>query len=439
MNAQAIGGRLMKQTDHRTILLSIYESAVAAAQPARCLPGHFPPAPREGRLIALACGKAAAAMAKAAETHYAATIEAGRFVGLAVTRKGYGLPLAAFELMEASHPVPDATSAAAADRALYLAAEAREGDLVLALISGGASALWAAPLAGITLAEKQELTRGLLRAGAPIGDINCVRKHLSRIKGGRLARAASPAALVTLAISDVPGDAPDTIGSGPTVPDRTSLAEARAVLARYGITAAPTIQAALADAMNETPKPGDPAFAAARFALAAAPGDALRAAAAKAAAHGYTPIVLGDALEGEAREIATQHARLALDAHRQGKRAAIVSGGELTVTISGNGRGGPNQEYALALALALGGGPGIFALAADTDGIDGGGGNPDDPAGALIAPDTLMRAAEAKLDPGMILAKNDSTGFFEVLDDLILSGPTFTNVNDLRVILVDPA
>ena len=378
-------------------------------------------------------------MAQAAEIHYAEAIAAGRFIGLAVTRKGYGLPLSAFELMEAAHPVPDATSAAAADRALAFAAEAREGDLVLTLISGGASALWAAPLPGISLAEKQELTRGLLRGGAPIGDINCVRKHLSRIKGGRLARAASPAALATLAISDVPGDAPDTIGSGPTVPDRTTLAEARAVLARYGVAAAPAILAALSDPANETPKPGDAAFAHARFALAATPADALRAAAGKAAALGYEPIMLGDALEGEARDVAAQHAQLALDARQQGKRVAILSGGELTVTITGDGRGGPNQEYALALALALGGGPGIFALAADTDGSDGGSGHANDPAGAMIAPDTLARAAAAKLDPGLSLAKNDSTGFFEVLDDLILSGPTFTNVNDLRVILVEPA
>ena len=378
-------------------------------------------------------------MAQAAEAHYAETIAGGRFIGLAVPRKGYGLPLKVFEVMEAAHPVPDATSAAAADRALRLAADAEEGDLVLALMSGGASALWAAPLAGISLAEKQALTRALLRAGAPISDMNCVRKHLSRIKGGRLARAASPAALVTLAISDVPGDAPDTIGSGPTVADRTSLAEARSVLARYGVDAAPSILAALDDPANETPKPGDPAFAAARFVLAATPGDALRAAAAKAAAAGYATIMLGDALEGEAREVAAEHARLALDARRQGQRVAILSGGELTVTMRGDGRGGPNQEYALALALALGGGPGIFALAADTDGSDGGSGGSDDPAGAIIAPDTLARASAAKLDPALFLANNDSTGFFEVLDDLILSGPTFTNVNDLRVILVDPA
>lgn len=429
----------MKQADHRAILLSIYESAVAAAQPARCLPQHFPPAPRDGRLIALACGKAAAAMAQAAETHYAEAIEAGRFIGLAVTRKGYGLPLATFELMEAAHPVPDATSAEAADRALRLAADAREGDLVLALISGGASALWAAPLPGISLAEKQELTRSLLRAGAPISDINCVRKHLSRIKGGRLARAAWPATVMTLAISDVPGDAPDTIGSGPTVADRTSLAEARAVLVRYGLSPAPAIVVALGEPANETPKPGDPAFADARFVLAAAPKDALDAAAKAAADHGYEPVVLGDALEGEARQVAAEHARLALDARGRGRRVAILSGGELTVTISGAGRGGPNQEYALALALALGGGPGIFALAADTDGSDGGGGSPRDPAGAVIGPDTLARAIAAKLDPGYSLAENDSTGFFEVLDDLIVTGPSFTNVNDLRVILVDPA
>jgi glycerate 2-kinase len=428
----------MIQADYRSILLSIYESAVAAAQPARCLPPHFPPAPHAGRLIALACGKAAAAMALAAEANYAEAIRAGRFIGLAVTRKGYGLPLAAFELMEAAHPVPDATSAAAADHALRLAGEARAGDLVLALISGGASALWSAPLPGITLAEKQDLTRGLLRAGAPISDINCVRKHLSRIKGGRLARAASPAALVTLAISDVPGDAPDTIGSGPTVADGTSLAEARAVLARYGLAPAPAIGAALCDPANETPKPGDPAFDGARFVLAATPKDALQAAAARAAERGYEPILLGDAVEGEARQVAAEHARLALDARQRGMPVAILSGGELTVTISGNGRGGPNQEYALALALALGGCPGIFALAADTDGSDGGGGSPSDPAGALIAPDTLVRAAQAQLDPGRFLAENDSTGFFEVLDDLIVTGPSFTNVNDLRVILVDP-
>jgi glycerate 2-kinase len=429
----------MKQADYRSILLSIYESAVAAAQPSRCLPPHFPPPPSHGRLIALACGKAGAAMAQAAESHYAETIGAGLFTGLAVTRNGYGLPLTAFESMEASHPVPDATSAAAADRALHLAGEARENDLVLVLMSGGASALWAAPLPGITLAEKQELTRTLLRAGAPIGEINCVRKHLSRIKGGRLARAASPAKVITLGISDVPGDEPDTIGSGPTVADRTTLADARAVLARYGLAPAPAIVAALNDPANETLKPGDPAFAANQFILAAAPKDALAAAAAKVTSHGYEPVMLGDALEGEARTVAAEHARLALDARQRGGRVAILSGGELTVTISGNGRGGPNQEYALALALALGGGPGIFALAADTDGSDGGSGRRDDPAGAIIAPDSLERAIAAKLDPGHYLAENDSTGFFESLDDLIVCGPTFTNVNDLRVILVDPA
>ncbi len=377
-------------------------------------------------------------MARAAEEHYAETIAAGRFTGLCVTRAGYGQPLSAFQPMQAAHPVPDQTSADAASRALALAAEAREGDLVLALISGGASALWAAPALGISLTEKQELTRALLKAGAPISGINCVRKHLSRIKGGRLARAAAPAAIITLAISDVPGDAPDTIGSGPTVADGTSLADARAVLVRYGVRTALAIDAALADPVNETPKPSDPAFANAQFILAAAPKAALRAAADKAARAGYEPLLLGDALEGEARDIAREHAALALEIQRAGRRVAILSGGELTVTIAGDGRGGPNQEYALALAIALNGAPGIFALAADTDGSDGGIGRPDDPAGALIAPDTLARARNSGQNPGMFLTKNDSTGFFEMLDDLILSGPTFTNVNDLRAILVEP-
>ncbi len=378
-------------------------------------------------------------MAQSAERHYAAAIAEGRVTGLAVTRNGYALPLRAFTLIEAAHPVPDETSVNAASRALALAEQAGKTDLVLALISGGASALWAAPVDGVTLAEKQDLTRALLRAGAPISAMNCVRKHLSRIKGGRLARAAFPARIVTLAISDVPGDAPDTIGSGPTVADSTTLADASAVIEKYRLRPAPSIEAALLDPRNETPKPGDPAFAAADFILAAAPKDALRAAADKAAEFGYEPVVLGDALEGEAHEVARDHAALALEMQRGGRRIAILSGGELTVTIKGGGRGGPNQEYALALALALGGAPGIFALAGDTDGIDGGSGRADDPAGAFIMPNTVARARVQGQDAAIFLTKNDSTGFFEMLDDLIISGPTFTNVNDLRVILVEPA
>jgi glycerate 2-kinase len=428
----------MNDADYRRMLLSFFEAAVAAAQPALCLPPHFPPPPENGRLIVLACGKGAATMAKAAEVYFARTIEEGCCAGLCVTRRGYGQPLSHFELIEASHPVPDDSSAAAAQKALAMAEAAGENDLVLALISGGASALWAAPANGLTLADKQALTRMLLAAGAPIHDINCVRKHLSRIKGGRLARAAFPAKVVTLAISDVPGDAPDTIGSGPTVPDMTTLADARAIIGRWGIDAPPAVRAALDDPANETPKPGDPVFAASRFVLAAAPKASLDAVAALASAEGFHPLLLGADLEGEARDVAREHARLALSAARDGRRTAIISGGELTVTIRGKGKGGPNQEYALALALALDGAPGIHALAADTDGVDGGGGAATDPAGAVIHPGTLARARQRSADAAEYLAKNDSTGFFEMLDDLIMCGPTYTNVNDLRVILVEP-
>jgi glycerate 2-kinase len=429
----------MTEASHRSLLLSLYETAVAAAQPALCLPPHFPDAPADGRLIVIACGKGAATMARAAEHYYAGAIAAGRCTGICVTRHGYGQPLAHFELIEASHPVPDESSAMAAERALELAATAGEKDLVLALISGGASALWAAPAEGLTLADKQALTRALLAAGATISEINTVRKHLSRIKGGRLARAAGPARVVTLAISDVPGDAPDAIGSGPTVPDTTTLADARSVVARYNLDIPAAIRAALDNPANETLKPDDPVFANASFVMASAPKAALEAAAAKAAVQGFPTEYLGDDLEGEARDVARAHAELALKAAREGRKTAIISGGELTVTIRGKGRGGPNQEYVLALALALDGAPGIHALAADTDGADGGGGKPDDPAGAIIYPDTLVRARQRSADAAEYLAKNDSTGFFEMLDDLVVCGPTYTNVNDLRVILVEPA
>lgn len=428
----------MNQADRRATLVSIYNAAVAAAQPATCLPPHFPDAPESGHLLVLATGKASSAMAEAAERHYASTITKKRFHGFATIRRGYGMPLSEFEFIEASHPVPDRKSAEAATRALALASQAAKDDLVLVLMSGGASALWSAPVAGVTLEDKQELTRTLLKAGAPISAINCVRKHLSRIKGGHLARAAYPADLVTLAISDVPGDAPDIIGSGPTVPDSTTLSDAEAVLARYRIAPALAIAAALKNPANETPKPDDPAFSNTIFKLAATPKDALQAAADKAATFGYKPILLGDALEGEARNVAQAHAAIALETRERGERAAILSGGELTVTIKGGGRGGPNQEYALALAIALNGAPDIYALAADTDGSDGGTGKADDPAGAMIVPDTLQRASYFGQTPADFLLKNDSTGFFEMLDDLVISGPTFTNINDLRVILVEP-
>jgi glycerate 2-kinase len=420
----------------RAFLAEFYRTAVAAAHPASCLVPYLPEAPA-GRLVILAAGKAAGAMAEVAEAHYLERIPPARMVGLAVTRRGYGRPTRIVEVIEAGHPVPDVASLAGAERALALAAGAAAGDLVLVLMSGGASANWIAPVAGLTLAEKQAVNRTLLKSGAGIGDVNTVRKHLSRIKGGRLARRAHPAAVATLAISDVPGDDPAVIGSGPTVPDPTTLADARAVVARFNLALAEPVRQALADPANESPKPVDPVFAGTSFRLIARPADAFRAAEVAVRAKGYDCVFLGDRVEGEAREVAAAHARLARGLQAEGRRAVVLSGGELTVTIAGAGRGGPNQEYALALALALSGAPGIAAVAGDTDGTDGGAGSPDDPAGAFIDETTLARAKKLGLDPAAFLADNDSTGFFERLGDLLDPGPTFTNVNDFRAILVD--
>jgi hydroxypyruvate reductase len=421
----------------RTFLAELYRTAVAAAHPASCLVPHLLDAPMRGRLIVLAAGKAAGAMAEVAEAHYLDRIPASRIAGIAVTRRGYARPTRIVEVREAGHPVPDAASLAGAERALELAAGATADDLVLVLMSGGASANLIAPVAGLTLAEKQAVNRALLKSGAGIGDINTVRKHLSRIKGGRLARAAHPAPVVTLAISDVPGDDPAVIGSGPTVPDPTTLVDARAVAARFKLALAEPVARALADPANESPKPGDPVFERTSFRLVARPADAFRAAEAAVRAAGYECVFLGDQVEGEAREVAAAHGRLARGLRAAGRRAVVLSGGELTVTIAGTGRGGPNQEYALALAQALGGAPGIAAVAGDTDGTDGGGGSPDDPAGAFIDETTLARAGKFGLDPAAFLADNDSTGFFERLGDLLKPGPTYTNVNDFRAILVD--
>jgi glycerate 2-kinase len=306
-------------------------------------------------------------------------------------------------------------------------------------VSGGASANWIAPARGLALAEKRAVTQALLRSGASIGEINAVRKHLSRIKGGRLAARASPARLVTLAISDVPGDDPAVIGSGPTVPDPTTLADARAIVAHHRLDLPEPVFRALADPANETPKPGDAIFATTAFGLVARPADAFQAAEKAVRAAGYDCVLLGDRLEGEAREMAVAHARVALRLAADKRRAVILSGGELTVTIRGNGHGGPNQEYALALAIALDGKRGIAGLAGDTDGTDGGRGRPDDPAGAFVDSTTLRRAQAHGLDPAAFLANNDSTGFFAGLGDLVAPGPTFTNVNDFRAILVDAA
>ncbi|MGE0630506.1 MAG: glycerate kinase [Hyphomicrobiaceae bacterium] len=413
------------------------EAAIKAAQPSQCIPPALPAPPDRGKIVVVGAGKAAAAMALAAESRFVADGFANRIRGAVVTRYGARLPTTIIDVDEAGHPIPDAASSAAATRALHLAADAAAGDLVLCLLSGGASALWTAPVAGLDLTQKQAVTRQLLRSGAPISEINCVRKHLSRIKGGRLAAVASPAQVLTLAISDVPADDPAVIGSGPTVADPSTLMEAAAILSRRKIDVPDAVTRALADPANETPKPGAPELINSLYRVVATPGMALRAAAEIARRSGCHVELMGDALEGEAREVAADHARTAIGICRQGRRTVLISGGELTVTVRGNGTGGPNQEYALALADALAGHPGIHAIAADTDGIDGGKGQPADPAGAFVHPDTLERAG-AHRNPAIFLANNDATAFFAAIDDLVFTGPTQTNVNDFRAILIDP-
>jgi glycerate 2-kinase len=423
----------------RAFLEGLFTAAVAAAHPSNCLPPHLPEPPRSGRLVILAAGKAAGSMTEIAERHYLDDrgVPASRISGLAVTRHGYARPTRHVRMMEAGHPVPDAAGLAATFEILSLADSAGPDDLVVVLMSGGASANWIAPTAGLSLTEKQALTRALLASGASISEMNAVRKHLSRIKGGRLAERISPARLVTVAISDVPGDDPAVIGSGPTVADPTTLADAQATVARYRLDVSQAVAKALADPANETPKPGNPVFSNAPFALATRPAEVFAKTEAAARAAGYDCIQLGTAIEGEARTVAAEHARLARQAQAQGRRAIILSGGELTVTVRGKGRGGRNQEYVLALVSALAGAPGIAALAADTDGIDGGAGRPGDPAGAFMDATTLARARQLGLDPAAFLDANNSTEFFEKLGDLLKPGPTCTNVSDFRSILVD--
>jgi glycerate 2-kinase len=381
-------------------------------------------------------------MAAAAERHYldALGLDPARLTGLATTRHGHGVPTRRIRVIEAGHPVPDEAGLKAADETLRLAAEATADDLLLVLLSGGGSANWIAPADGVSFAQKQQVNRALLRSGAPIGEMNIVRKHLSRIKGGRLARAGQGAAeIATLAISDVPHDDPSAIASGPTVPDPSTLADARALVARYNLTVDDAVRRALEDPRNESCKPGDTAFARAQFEMIAKPKASLDAAIKIAKDAGYEVIGLGADLEGEARDVAADHARLALKAQGEGKRIAILSGGELTVTVRGNGRGGPNQEYALALADLLKDTAGIVALAADTDGADGGAGSATDPAGAVIDQTTFAKMRSLGLSPAAYLANNDATAFFSATGDLLLTGPTLTNVNDVRIILVDPA
>lgn len=412
-------------------LRSLFDAAVAAAKPEKVVPPYLPPPPR-GRTIILGAGKASAAMARAVEDNWP-----GPLTGLVVTRTGHGVPCRSIEIVEASHPVPDQRGRDAARRILDLAASAGPDDLVLCLISGGGSALLALPAEGLTLGDKQAVNRALLASGADIAGMNTVRKHLSAIKGGRLAAAAHPAEVVTLLISDVPGDDPSIIASGPTVADPTTFADARAVLDRYGIVLPAAVARRLAEADDETPKPGDRRLARSRVEMIASPMASLEAAAIAALEAGVTPLILGDAIEGEAREVCKVMAGIALSVrrHRQplAPPAVLLSGGETTVTVRGKGgRGGRNTEFLAGLALGLQAAPGIFALAADTDGIDGS----EDNAGAIVTPDTLARARAAGLDAAALLAANDSYGLFAALRDLVITGPTLTNVNDFRAILV---
>lgn len=422
----------------RDLCRAMFDAAVARAQPALCLPPHLPPPPR-GRLLVFACGKSGAHMAEACEAHYlgGGLIDPKRLVGICVTRHGYGRPLKRIRLVEAGHPIPDEAGLRGTADVLALASEAGWDDLALVLVSGGGSANWIAPAEGLTIADKQALTKALLASGAPIADINTVRKHLSRIKGGRLAARLHPARSLTLAISDVPHDEPSIIASGPTVPDPTTAADAVAVLTRWNIEIPARVRAVFDSPAGETPKPGDPVFANAEYRIIARPADSLEAAAAVGRRAGYDMMVLGDAIEGEAAEVGEAHGRMAVDALRAGRRIVILSGGELTVTIRGDGKGGPNQEYALALARAVDGVTGITALAADTDGTDGGSGAATDPAGAFADAATFSRARALSLNGANFLKNNDSQGFFNRLGDLLITGPTGTNVNDFRGVVVD--
>ena len=422
----------MTESEPRAFLRRLFQAALDAADPALVVPPHLPPPPR-GRTIVLGAGKASAAMAAAVEANWpAARLE--DLSGLVVTRYGHAVDCRRIEIVEAAHPVPDPAGRKAADRILGLARDAGAEDLVLCLISGGGSALLSLPAPGLTLEDKQEVSRALLRCGATISEMNCLRKHLSAVKGGRLAAAAAPAKVLTLLISDVPGDDPATIASGPTVPDPTSFAEARAVLERYGITPPDAVRRHLEAAQDESPKPDDPRLAGAETVMVARPIGSLEAAAEAARAAGADVRILGDDLEGEARDLGRQQAEEALALPLAERPLVLLSGGETTVTMTGKGRGGRNAEYLLGLTLAADGDPRLHAIACDTDGIDGS----EDNAGALTGPDSLRRARDLGLDPEACLAGHDSYGFFQALDDLVVTGATLTNVNDFRAILLLP-
>ena len=433
----------MTAIDPDALLRGLFDAALGAADPALAVPRYLPALPDggpTGRVIVIGAGKAAAAMAKAVETAWldGGLVHADAVEGLVVTRYDHGADCRRIEVVEAAHPVPDQAGRDAAQRMLDLVSDLSADDLVLCLISGGGSALLALPASGLTLEDKQAVNRALLKSGANIAEMNCVRKHLSAVKGGRLAAAAAPARLISLLISDVPGDDANVIASGPTVPDPTTFADARAIVDKYGINAPHSVRERLEAGLDETPKPGDPCFARSETIMIARPQDSLEAAAARAAAAGVTPLILGDAIEGEAREVAKVMAAMAQQCARHGQPAAppcvLLSGGETTVTVRGGGRGGRNAEFLLALAVALDGAAGIHALACDTDGIDG----TEDNAGAILHPDSLACAAALGLNAKAMLADNDGYRVFERLEALIVTGPTRTNVNDFRAILVLP-
>ena len=417
--------------DPRGLLRALFDAGVAEAQPERVLARYLPPLPK-GRTVVVGAGKASAAMAAALEQHWP-----GALSGLVLTRYGYSVSCRRIEIAEGAHPVPDANGERAARRILDTVKGLTPDDLVICLMSGGASALLALPAPGLTLADKQAVNKALLASGANIAEMNCVRKHLSAIKGGRLAAAAAPARVVTLLISDVPGDDPAVIGSGPTVPDPTTFAEAREIVARYAITPPPAVARRLEQGDDETPKPGDKRLAGGEVRMIAAPQASLEAAAALARKSGVTPVILSDAIEGEARHVALVHAGIARQVRRHGQPAkppaVLLSGGETTVTLRGKGRGGRNVEFLLGLAVALDGAARIHAIAGDTDGIDG----TEDNAGAILAPDSLARASALGLNARAMLENNDGYGFFSALGDLVVTGPTRTNVNDFRAVLVE--
>ena len=424
--------KLMSKTAPLDLLHAMFDAATAAALPDKCVAAHLPPHPK-GRTVVVGAGKAAAAMARAVEQAWNGPLE-----GLVVTRYGHSVPTDSIEVVEASHPVPDAAGVEASRRILATVRGLSEDDLVLCLISGGGSALLSLPADGLTLEDKQVVTNELLRCGATITEINCVRKHLSAIKGGRLAIACHPAKVVALIISDVPGDDLSSIASGVTVVDPSTYDDALAVIDKYKIDVPTAVRSLLKSKPDETPKPGDARFDDVQNRLIATPRMSLQAAAEVARQAGYTPQILSDCVEGESRDVAVEQGDLAKQVLSHGQPmnppAVILSGGETTVTIRGaGGRGGPNSEFLLSLAICLDGQTGIHAIACDTDGIDGS----EDNAGAVIGPDTLARASGQGLDAEAYLMGNDAYGFFEALDDLVISGPTLTNVNDFRAILID--